>query len=741
MKFLNTALLLLFSLLNTRIYSQEPAMLDSVKKLMQASSDTTKVNGYTGMASLIVQKEPEEAKKYLYKAKELSKKINFRRGEANAHLFFGTYYALSANYDSALYYNTLATNIYEQLNAQAELHQAYYKRGSVFVKMNKPDDAISTYKKALDIGSMVSAFKSCGFTCMAIASIYSETAKHDEAINYFIKARKYFEKAKFIWGEFMCLNNMTSVYRVQKRYSEAVANYKKVLDYCLSKNELTNAVIVMNNLGSTYLQMDDLKESEKWLLATQDTLLKYPAIDYRKQNTLNLGDLYQVKKDYGKAEKYYLEVKKLFEADNDPRLRLVLQNLASVYEATGRTKQAIEMFRRNETLHWEYGLNRQLGMVYSSLAGAYFTAGDYKKAYEYEHKGSLLKDTIYQETTSEKIAEMEAVYQNEKKEKEIQLKNQELVGKEAMIREQNLQKMLFAGGSIVLLGVGVLLYRGNRMKRKANNLLVFQKQEIIQQKEIIETKNKDITDSIQYAKRLQEAVLPIESQLSKYFKDSFILFKPKDIVSGDFYWFEQSEDKIVIAVADCTGHGVPGAFMSILGNNLLNQIVLEQKITQPSHILSLLDQRVGESLNKQGQSHQYNDGMDISILVYERNTGRAAYAGANRPILVKRNDELIEYKPTKHAVGGITTDSIKFFSKQEFTVNEGDQIYMFTDGYADQFGGEQGKKFKYKRLLELISNLPTVQMQEQKQILDNSFESWKGSLEQLDDVCVVGVKF
>ncbi|MFZ5553825.1 MAG: GAF domain-containing SpoIIE family protein phosphatase, partial [Bacteroidota bacterium] len=264
--------------------------------------------------------------------------------------------------------------------------------------------------------------------------------------------------------------------------------------------------------------------------------------------------------------------------------------------------------------------------------------------------------------------------------------------------------------------------------------------EVVKQKEIIEEKNKHITDSIIYAKRIQRAILPPEETFSAFLKNSFVLYKPKDIVSGDFYWLERKENKILFAVVDCTGHGVPGAFMSIIGYNGLNQIVNEYNITQPAEILNRLNSIITNTLKQHADQSKIRDGMDISVCCINLEQNKLEYAGANNPIFILRNNEVVEVKADKHPIGNFVGEKEFRFTNKELDLIPGDLLYLFSDGYADQFGGPRGKKLKYTQFRDLLIQHKDKSMKQQKEILDALFEDWKGDLEQIDDVCIIGVK-
>jgi serine phosphatase RsbU (regulator of sigma subunit) len=298
-----------------------------------------------------------------------------------------------------------------------------------------------------------------------------------------------------------------------------------------------------------------------------------------------------------------------------------------------------------------------------------------------------------------------------------------------------------------MLAFAYYIHLAYKEKKKANILLASQNYEILTQKNIIEDKNKivedknkDITDSIRYAKRLQSAILKPDDQIGTCFDDGFILFRPKDIVSGDFYWFEKFGDLSMVAAADCTGHGVPGAFMSIIGCNLLAQAVNEYAITRPAAILNSVNKGLLKVLQQKKDEPSVKDGMDIALCVFDPDKMILEYAGAYNPLWLIRDGILTEIKGDKFPVGAFLGDQQRFFTNHEIPVKKGDVFYIFSDGYADQFGGINGKKFKYKSLQQLLLSNYTKPCTEQRTILENTFNSWCGDLEQVDDVLVIGVR-
>ncbi len=270
--------------------------------------------------------------------------------------------------------------------------------------------------------------------------------------------------------------------------------------------------------------------------------------------------------------------------------------------------------------------------------------------------------------------------------------------------------------------------------------VVKQKEELQKQNTIIEVAYNDIKSSINYAKRIQEAILPLKEEIKKHLPNSFVLFKPRDIVSGDFYWFTKHNNNYIIACVDCTGHGVPGAFMSMIGNTLLNEIIIEKNISQPAAILNLLHERVRQSLKQDLEQSETRDGMDIAICVINENKTQLEYAGANRSLIFIRGHELQEIKADKKPIGGDQMNENRIFTNHIIALQKNDSIYMTTDGYADQFGGDKGKKFMVKHLHQLLLDIQKHSIDKQSELLDTVITEWQGNTEQVDDILVIGIK-
>ncbi len=535
--------------------------------------------------------------------------------------------------------------------------------------------------------------------------ILKESKNFEKAMTYLLAAEEKFKQ--FTGPSGVLLNsyidndkNLGVLYRNNKDYDKALFYLNRSLRNAESINSERWIGVNLNSLGILYMEMKDYPKAIECL--EKSIKLKSEANHTTGMITSlnNLGNLYTKVNDMKKAEKCISQCIKL--ADS-------LQNLRAKYSA------------------------------YDGAYNFYEKTGNKDKAHSFLKQAYTIKDSLFNSNRTAESAKLEAMYENEKKSKEIELtnfKNEEL-NKNLELKSRN-QKILI-GGALLLLAFSGWAIWSNIGKRKANKLLNQKNEEVIMQRTLVEHQNKEIVDSINYAQKIQTAILPKEMDLKNVVKDAFVFFKPRNIVSGDFYWLSEKDKYIFYVTADCTGHGVPGGFMSMLASSLLNEIVNEGNVNEPAEILNILRQRIIQALKQKGEVGENKDGMDMSICRINRSTKELVTAAANNPVWIIKGSHIQIIKPDKFPVGISSGDLIPFTQKT-FIIEPDSTIYTFTDGYPDQFGGPNGKKFMYKAFQEVLVSINKMNCDEQQSVLSEKFDLWKGNLEQVDDVCVIGVK-
>jgi serine phosphatase RsbU (regulator of sigma subunit) len=574
-----------------------------------------------------------------------------------------------------------------------------------------------------------------------------------DALDNYLSALKLFEELKMPVKVAGIQNNIGLIYAEIKEYRTALAYYFKAEKINLAKKEKSRLAINYNNIATCYQKLNQFSSAQTYL--QKSLLLRQEVADTVGMAMAyhNIGINHQLTDDkdsaiifFNKSLSYLANMSEnIGHAYNYLELGNTLLQQGKLKDAE---KYLLSSLRITENSELE-GLKVE---VYKYLSVLYEKQNDFKKAFTYQNLYLASKENVESDESKNEILKKELEYDFAKRQ-ELQRKDAEN-RQTVAAAEIKSQKKLTTGAVIALIilsGLILIVFRSYNQKRKANDI-------ISKQKEIVEHKNKEILDSINYAKYIQNALLPSDKVISDLEVDCFILFKPKDIVSGDFYWIHNNptsktnENEVYIAAVDCTGHGVPGALVSVVGNNGLNRCVKEFGIHDTGKILDKLSELVEETFEK--SENELKDGMDISLLKIKSDTAASAdnnvvhiqWSGANNPIWIIKNTisssgvenkELIEIKADKQPVGKF--EDRKLFTTNELTLKKGDRLYLFTDGYADQFGGPKGKKFKYRQLEELLLSTAHLDLEIQKQKLEDSFQDWKGNLEQVDDICIIGI--
>ena len=658
-----------------------------------------------------------------------------------------------SNPDSAIFFSKKQLNLAELKNKKAFIADAFKTLGTSYYVLQKIDSALINYKKCLAFYKELNDETNTAAILNNIGIVYELKGDYLEAINCYLDGLTIREKTNNIKSISKLNINLGNVYTLIGEFPKAKSHYNNAYNNFFKLNDSTGIAIAYMALGLVYKRNNQIDSSLIYFEKSKNLYKRLKNLKGLNQCRSNMGIIYMENNDFEKAKIEFELAKEYFDGTND------VFNISTLYRSIGDLNnyyqnydKSIELCSKSFKIGKEYKLKETIKSSCFCLYKAYKGLNNNAKSLEFYEQYVEIKDSLYNEDLTRKVAQTEMQHAFDKK----QLTDSLIRTEQERIKEINHQREVekqktytYVGGSgaILLLIVLIVLFRGYNQKKKSNMLLeqkntliTQQKQEVEKQKHLVEEKNSEITDSINYAQRIQSAILPDINIIKKYFSESFILFKPKDVVSGDFYWFENLGNKVIFAVADCTGHGVPGAMVSVICSNALYKAVIEFNITQPSLILNKVREIVVDTFEK--NSEDVKDGMDIAICSLENNKNSCTleFSGANNPLWILKKDakEMLEVKGDKQPVG--VHFNSKPFTNHQLKLEKGDKIYLFSDGYPDQFGGEKGKKFKYKPFKELIIESSSTSLENQKEVLLKKIENWKGQLEQVDDICIIGIK-
>ena len=707
-------------------------------------------------------------------------KLFFQKYKGIALGNMGDFYRAKGDYSRAIISYNEILSIYRELGDKKGIAKSFNKFGVIFKKQGDYARAIENYTKSLTIYQEIGDKEGLAGAYFNIGVVYTNQGNSAKAINYQNKSLKIQKEIGDQIGVAKCYNSIAIIYHKQEEYTKALENYLKGLKIREEIGDRIGVAQSYNNLGALYSDQDDFSTALDYHSKSLTIKEELGDKNGMANSYNNSGLIYQGEGEYDKALSYFMKSLTIYEElGNKNGVATSLNNIAETYEKQDDHLQAKNYSLRALTLAQEIGAISQIKYASKNLFKVYKSLGNYKESLSMYELYINMRDSIKSEENQKEIIRQELKYTYQKQADSIaieQRKKEELAlaeqkRKDDLAAKENEKKNLIiaavvAGLALVLIFTFFVINR-LRITRKQKGIIEEQKAEVEQQKSAVEIAHKEterqkllieeahteITDSINYAKRLQDAILPSLEEVNKHLSSNFILFKPKDVVSGDFYWFENLNGTSYIAAADCTGHGVPGAMVSVVCSNALNRSVKEFGITEPAKILDKTRALVIETFAKSGS--EVKDGMDIALCSIKDN--KVTYAGANNPLWIVRKTELltegqkqerstliqdgialIEYKADKQPIGLYA--GMQAFSQKEIDLYKGDSLYFFTDGFADQFGGDKGKKFKYRPFKKLLIQLNSTPMSDQEQLISAAFENWQGNLEQVDDVCVIGVR-
>lgn len=617
-------------------------------------------------------------------------------------------------------------------SAQNTIGICYWVKGEFTPALEAYEFSLEMYEKCNNKKGMSNAYNNIGL-------IHAQQGNHQVAIKFLHKSLAMEEEMGNRLGVVMSFNNIAQLYTDQRNYPKALQYLEKSEALSVTP-EFDDALANCYNIyGVVYYELKKYDTSLAYYNKSLEIQKKFKNEKAIAGLYINIGLIYREKKDYDESDRYFMESFSMNEKINHP------EGVIASYSNLGTNQLRRNNFREAEK--WcVKGLQQTVDMGWigdeiflcECLYKAYSGMGDHKKAYDFHVRYTALSDSLVNEEKLIEITQNEFQFEYAKKaaadsirhEEQQKITKAELAASEAQLKTEQTQKYMLFGGIGLVMVFSLFIFDRFRVTRKQKKIIEIQKAEV-------ETKQNEILDSIHYAKQIQNALMRDEREFSHGKKECFILFRPRDIVSGDFYWSFEKENHLYFAAADCTGHGVPGAFLTMLAVSTLNEITASGESLSPAGILDALRKKIVSELSQSGK-RVARDGLDISLMKMDLSSGEIQWAGANNPLVIADNTGLKEIKGDAQPVG-FSEKQIPF-KNNSFRISAGSMVYLFTDGYADQFGGPSGKKMKKSVMFSLLKEIHHLPLLQQKNQLEIFFTKWKGNHEQVDDVCIIGIR-
>jgi serine phosphatase RsbU (regulator of sigma subunit) len=685
----------LFFIFNAFSFITNAKELDSLMALLPHAKDTqiALLNLHIGKI-YSKQKNYQVALEYFNKGEKVSIENNYIFGQALAFQYMAKLYSRMSSFDTSQVFYEKALTKFEGINRPENKIELMNDYAILYYHKGDYHKSIKICFKALNVNYQIKDQKLISRIYNNLGNCYYFLSDFNNALKFYTKAYEIEFKLSNKIGMANSLGNIGLIYYELGNYEASLNNHYLSYNLQVENSDTNEMAASLINLSMVY---EKLNQPEKALKYTQESLKLRRLIKDDRRIALSLIRVATLTLELGN----YSEAKALFE-------------------------EAIKISERNNSKQYILEAHQGLSILFEKQ-------GNYKEALKNYKIYTSYKDSIYTQKNAEEIAEAQEKYESEKKQKAL-----EILKKDQLINQIYLEKnktylyiTFFIIVSIIILLL--LLYRQFKLKQKSNVLLASQNTLITAQK-------KEITDSINYASIIQRAILPLDKEFNRIFPNSFVTYLPKDIVSGDFYWCKQKENKKIIVVADCTGHGVPGAMMSMIGTNILNQAFNDLNNTSPGDFLQFLDKGISESLHQNDAEQTTKNSMDLSICIIDEKLKTISYGGSMNPIYLVRNKVLEIYKTDKLPIGYNFSNNHKVFNSYTINFQKGDRIYLFTDGIPDQFGGEKGKKLMSKNFQKMLIQIQEYEIFQQAGELNKLIRLWKGNYDQTDDMLLVGIQ-
>ncbi|MNK00373.1 Response regulator aspartate phosphatase J [compost metagenome] len=728
--------------------------IDSLQNVLKKSKeDTSKVNTLNQLSKeLLFTANYPNSLANAQTAYKLAIKLNYAKGQAVSLLSIGNVNLYLGNFDKSIEYYHRSLKISTRIGDKETMAKCVNNIGAIYNHQGDINQALKYYNRSLEITKQTDDKVGTARCLINIGAIHTFQSNVPKALECYHQSLKILEKTNEQQLIATCLTNIGIIYDNQGDKSKALDYYHRGLKTLEKLGDKVGVARTLNNIGVVYQNSKELKKALYYYTRSLSIEKEIGDKQLIANSLTNIGNVYLEEGDLPKALGYYTKALKQDEEIGDKKLTVnTLHKIGTIYLKQGDLTEAKAYAERSMVLAKEIGFTGDIQYAADLLSQIYQKQGKGMQALEAYQLFIKMRDSINATENRQAATEMKFKYEYEKKVTADSLKvaQEKKIVASKFKEEQRKRYTLYGGLALVTLFGGFMFNRFRitaRQKKiieakekethEQNELISHQNKKVEQQNVLLEYKQKEILDSISYAKRLQDAILPAKSVIDSAFPQNFILYKPKDIVAGDFYWSETVNSRFYIAAADSTGHGVPGAMVSVVCSNALNRAVKEFGLTETGEILDKTRELVIETFAK--NNDEVKDGMDISLLCIDRENAKISWTGANNPLWYVKSGQLTEIKPDKQPIG--KTENTSPFTTHHLDFEAETTYYLFTDGMADQFGGEKGKKLKKKALQEILRQVNSLDLSKQAALIEEKFESWKGELEQVDDVCIIGIR-
>jgi len=631
-------------------------------------------------------------------AEALAEKLTYKKGLAAAYRNIGVINEYLGNYPRALESHLKALDINRQIDNKSGIIRNLGSIGNVYDDEGNYPKALDYYFKALSLAQETGDKNRIAANLGNMGIVYHRLHNLDKSLESYLKALDIDHEIGEKYGEANNLGNIANIYEEKTDFSKAQEYYFKALAIHNELGNLSGTAATLGNIGNCFWDQKNVPKAIEYAQKSLALHRQLKDIAGIATNLGNIGDLYTEQKNYSQAKMCLDSALLLSKNIGEKEItRDVYNHMVLLDSATHNITQQVADYK--------------MGIVYS--------------------------DSLINEANTKKTVQAEMNYEFDQKQaaEKAEQDKKDAVAEQQRKKQAIIRNSLLAGFTL-LIAMAFFIYRSYRQKHRAGIIIAKQKEEV-------EKSRKKVMDSIKYAQKIQYSILPSPDEIKKYMSDYFVCFMPKDIVSGDFYWFHHTDDHSYLAVVDCTGHGVPGACMSMLAHSFLNEVVIEKKISEPAEILSFMHQLVFRTLHQEKGDEYSQDGMDISLVVIDHKRGTAKFAGAKNNAFIIDGQNIITLKATAKSIGGLSLigeiEPTRQFKSEAFEVKKGMLLVLSTDGIFDQLNA-QDEKFGKARFNDLVMSASNTSTEQAQLLAEDIVNTWKANMQQQDDILVMGVK-